>query len=122
MATRTRKPAPKSRPARSVRVVEAPDANAPDVYTVRVDVAGEVDLYDVCRGVVADRYPVWMVRKQLGTLTETVAKEAYLVDVGEFGTSCTCLAGKYRGTCRHIDFCRALVVAGKLPNIHEEVK
>lgn len=118
MMTRTKKPArsKRPRPTRSVRIVEAPDANAPDVYTVSVTVAGETNTYDVCRGMVAIRYPVWLVKKTLGTLAATVAKEAYVVDISnDLGTSCTCPAGTHRGTCRHVDFVVALTAAGKLP-------
>ncbi len=122
MKTTTRKPAPKSRPTRTYKIVE-PATPECAVLTIRLTVAGESTTYDVTQGVMDDRFRVWLWRKVLTTLTATMAQKPYVTDVGgEFGDSCTCKGGKYHGHCKHIDGTRALIVAGKLPNIHEEAK
>ena len=113
MTTRTR-----TRPTRTIRITEAPDANAPDVWTVRIIEGDEVTLYDVCRGTVGARYAVWLWRKQLASLSATCAQTPYVIDVGnEFGASCTCKGCSRWGHCRHLQASQALTAAGKLPSL-----
>ena len=108
MATKTRK-----RPERSVKVTEVPDLEV-SVWTVRVTCASDIDLYDVSPAV-SPFGPCWLVRKrpEAGQMPQSEPYEVHLD--GDFGDTCTCKGAKYYGHCRHQDFIRALIQAGKLP-------
>lgn len=116
---RTRKSVKKPHPERKVRIVEVPSDEI-DVWTVRVQIAGETTLYDVCAAK-TQTGPCWIVRKVLGSVEETIKQTPYVVVLdGDFGRSCTCKGCKYYGSCRHIDFLTALVEKGQLPDLWTE--
>lgn len=110
-----RKPKLAPKPERKIKVVT--QHGDVDCYTVRITVGDEVDYYEVTAAD-AQFGPLWLVRKLSADLEAVLGKPPYKTVLdGEFGSSCDCPAGKWRGKCRHVEGLSALVARGKLPDL-----
>ena len=116
MSTLTKTRKPRQRPERKVALIQLPEAQC-NVWTIRLTVGSDVDVYDVSPAIAGNKYPVWLCRKR----GSDVSEKPYMVDVcNEFGNSCTCLGHTHHGHCKHVDALVALTQAGKLPVLHAE--
>ena len=114
MATKTRK-LPK-RPERRVGLLKPAVADTiGESYVLRVLVGDELSYYEVSP---SEFGPHWNVLKVGSDIDATLSQPIYRTTIDpEMGNSCTCPAGKYRGTCKHQDFLSALVAAKRLPDL-----
>ncbi len=102
-ATKNRTPRPK--PARSARLLIAPEPGRPAAVELAV-------------GKQSDTYLVTEIRTDLGGRAFTVEKVAdgttYHVSIAGDVRTCDCKGGTYAGHCKHSEGLAALIAAGRL--------
>jgi hypothetical protein len=95
---------PRSKPARSLTVLEAPAARFDGFGAIRITEGKKVDLYLVA----------WAFEKLDGELNTV---ETYDVLLAGQESSCTCKGNTYCGHCRHVEALTALDARGQLPRL-----
>lgn len=104
---------PRSKPARSLTILEAPAPHFDGFGAIRITEGKKVDVY-LIRQIPADFGEGWSFDK---LTPEMETAEQYDVNLMGRESSCTCPGHTYHGHCRHIESLLALDARGALPRL-----